>query len=279
MKSLAGQELTCAYDGQEVLRRLSIAARPGEVLGLIGPNGVGKTTLLRTLARLLPPKHGKVALGDRDLYHMSPRAVARDLALTPQDSPNWPLTVEQIVALGRAPHRGWLLPLSRHDEEIIAQALQRTGLEALRERQLTELSGGEQRRVILARALCQEPQVLLLDEPTAYLDLKYQAEILSLVCNLAHQDGLTVVITMHDLNQAALYADSLALLMDGALLALGEPEAVLTEDNLRRAYGVPVIVARHPVYNTPLITPMLDNRAPHGMAGGQREALVEMELS
>ena len=264
MTTIEGRELTMAYSGHPVLEELTIAARPSEVLGLIGPNGVGKTTLLRGLARLLAPREGKVYLGDRDLWHMRPGAVARRLALTPQDNPSWPLTVEQVVALGRAPHRGWLLPLSARDGEIVERALQRTGLTSLRERTLTELSGGEQKRVVLARALCQEPRVLLLDEPTAYLDLKYQSEILSLVRMLAHEDALTVIMTMHDLNQAALYADCLALLVDGRLLASGAPEAVLTEENLSRAYGLHVMVSRHPIYGTPLVTPL--------MAGGPRGA-------
>jgi len=259
MTTLEGQELTFAYNGHAVLDQLSIAAQPGEVLGLIGPNGVGKTTLLRTLARLLPPRRGKVYLDDRDLWRMPPKAVARDLALTPQANPNWPLTVEQVVALGRAPHRGWLLPLAAHDHAVIEAALRRTGLWDLRERQVTELSGGEQKRVLLARALCQEPQVLLLDEPTAYLDLKYQIDILALMQCLAHEDNLTVVVTMHDLNQAALYADRLALLVEGHILAVGSPRDVLTEDNLRRAYGVPVVITEHPIYHTPLVTPLLDH--------------------
>ena len=262
MKTLEGHELTFAYSGHDILKELSIAARPGELMGLIGPNGAGKTTLLRTLARLLRPRHGRVVLGDRDIYRIAPKAMARELALTPQDNPNWPLTVEQVVALGRAPHRGWLLPLGHQDNEIIERMLRRTGLWELRERNLTELSGGEQKRVILARALCQEPQVLLLDEPTAYLDLKYQTEILSLVQSLAHGDGLAVVVTMHDLNQAALYADKLALLVDGRLLAVGTPQDVLTEAHLSLAYGLPVMVTEHPVYHTPLVTPHLTSPRP-----------------
>ena len=243
-------------DGTRALRGVSLSVTAGQSLGLIGPNGVGKTTLLRALARLLEPRDGQVFLGDRDIWRLRPRAVAQSLALTPQDTPNWPLTVEQVVALGRAPHRGWLLPLSSRDTEIVERALQRTELGPLRQRQLTELSGGEQKRVILARALCQQPRVLLLDEPTTHLDLKYQVEILTLVRDLAHEDGLTVVVTMHDLNQAALHSDRLALLVRGRVLAIGPPVEVLTEANLTEAYGVPVLISEHPVYHTPLVTPL-----------------------
>ena len=259
---------------EALLEELSLAARPGEVLGLIGPNGVGKTTLLRALARLLRPREGVVLLGDRDLWRMAPRSVARALSLAPQSNPNWTLTVEQVVALGRAPHRGWLLPLSARDREAIERALERTGLVALRDRLVTELSGGEQKRVVLARALGQEPQVLLLDEPTAHLDLKYQTGILGLLQRLAHEDGLTVVLAMHDVNQAALYADRMALLVDGQLLAVGTPRMVLTAINLTEAYGVPVIVSEHPVYHTPLVTPVV-SRAPEDVREPYHEGAVE----
>ena len=262
MKTLQGERISAAYDGHLVIEQLSIAGNAGEVLGLIGPNGVGKTTLLRVLGRLFAPREGQVLLGDQDLWEMPSKQVARTLSLTPQANPNWPLTVEQVVALGRAPHRGWLLPLSSKDKAAIEQALARTGLLPLRERLLTELSGGEQRRVLLARSLCQEPEVLLLDEPTAYLDLKYQMDILDLVRRLAHDDGLTVIVTMHDLNQAALYADRLALLAEGRLLAVGAPQDVLTPANISQAYGVPVVVTRHPVYDTPLITPLMGGDVP-----------------
>ncbi len=259
MKTLEMQNLTCAYDGRSVLENLCLAARPGEVLALIGPNGVGKSTLMRAMARLLRPSRGRVLLAGRDLWRTAPRDVARQLALAPQASgTQWPVTVEQAVALGRAPHRGWLLPLTAQDRIATDRALEQTGLSSLRDRRVTELSGGEQQRVVLARVLAQEPQVLLLDEPTSHLDLKYQSGILGLVHRLAHQEGLTVVISLHDLNLAALYADRLALLGERQLLAVGPPAEVLTPERLTKVYGVPVIVTSHPLYGIPLVMPAVN---------------------
>jgi iron complex transport system ATP-binding protein len=258
MHPLEARDLTCAYGRHVVLKALTLALHSGEVVALIGPNGAGKTTLLRALARLLQPQTGTVLLTGQNAWRLSPNAVARRLALAPQqEAVHWPGTVEQAVALGRAPHRGWLLPYTAHDHQVIERVLQQAGLVALRHRLLTELSGGEQRRVILARALAQEPRVLLLDEPTAHLDLKYQTEVLTLVQHLAHRDGLTVVIALHDLNQAALCAHRIALLANGELLALGPPEAVLTPERLAHAYGVEVVVTPHPLYGTPMVAPLL----------------------
>jgi iron complex transport system ATP-binding protein len=258
MQPLEARELTCTYDRHVVLQALTLALHSGEVLALIGPNGVGKTTLLHALARLLRPQAGTILLAGQNAWRLSPKSVARRLALAPQQEvAPWPGTVEQAVALGRAPHRGWLLPYTAHDHAVIERVLLQTGLVALRQRLLTELSGGEQRRVILARALAQEPRVLLLDEPTAHLDLKYQAEVLTLVQHLAQQDGLSVVIALHDLNQAALCAHRLALLARGGLLALGPAHEVLTPERLAQAYGVEVVVVPHPIYGTPMVAPLL----------------------
>jgi iron complex transport system ATP-binding protein len=252
------RELTCRFGDQTVVESVSLGAHPGEVLALIGPNGAGKTTLLRALARLQRPADGTVLLEGRAAWRLRPREVARRLALAQQGSAErWPLTVEQAVSLGRAPHRGWLLPLSAADRAAVELALWRAGVTQLRERQIEQLSGGEQRRVVLARALAQEPRVLLLDEPTAALDLKYQVVILELARQLAHRDRLAVVVTLHDLNQAALVADRVALLAGGRLLALDAAEVVLTPALLQAAYDVPVTIARHPIHGTPLITPLL----------------------
>ena len=255
--ALETHDLTCALGGRAVVQNVSLAARPGEVLVLIGPNGAGKTTLLRALGRVLRPTGGVALLGGRSVWQLAPRAVARHLALAPQAPGDTPLTVEQLVALGRAPHRGWLLPLAPADRAVVEGALERAGVAHLRHRSAAALSGGEQRRVILARALAQEPRVLLLDEPTAALDLKYQVAVLDLARRLAHQDGLTVVLTLHDLNQAALVADQAALLAAGRLLALGPPAQVLTAELLAHAYDTPVAVGCHPVYGTPLVTPLI----------------------
>lgn len=261
MKILETKNLTCAYNGHPVLEDLCLEARPGQVLALIGPNGVGKSTLLRAMARLLHPRYGKVLLAGEDLWRTAPRDIARQLALAPQtNGTQWLITVEEAVALGRAPHRGWLLPLTSQDQVATDRALEQAGLHSLRYRKVAELSGGEQQRVVLARVLAQEPQVLLLDEPTSHLDLKYQSGILGLVHQLAHRDGLTVIISLHDLNLAALYSDRLALLSEGQLLSVGTPTEVLTPERLSQVYGVPIVVTRHPLYGTPMVTPVINRQ-------------------
>lgn len=259
MQPLAARNLTCTYGQYVALRELHLTLQASEVLALIGPNGAGKTTLLRALARLLRPRTGTVLLAGQDAWRLSAGTVARQLALAPQlEATHWPVSVERAVALGRAPHRGWLLPYALHDRQVIERVLLQTGLQELRHRLLTELSGGEQRRVVLARALAQEPRVLLLDEPTAHLDLKYQAEVLTLVQWLALDRGLTVIVALHDLNQAALCAHRIALLAGGTVLAQGSPDEVLTPERLAQAYGVPVVVTSHPVYGTPMVAPLLE---------------------
>jgi iron complex transport system ATP-binding protein len=259
MTTLELQDITCAYDSHPIISQISLHAQPGEVLALIGPNGVGKSTLLRAMARLMHPAHGNVILASRDIWQISSRDTARQLAFAPQiNNESWSATVEQVVALGRAPHRGWLLPLTIHDDLITRQVLELVGLDHLRDRISTELSGGEQQRMVIARVLAQEPSILLLDEPTSHLDLKYQTEVLSLVRRLAHQKGLTVIVSLHDLNLAAIYADRVALLSNGGLAAIGTPAEVLTSEMLSQVYGVPILVIKHPLRDTPFIIPDIE---------------------
>ncbi len=259
MTTLDLQSITCAYDTRPIVSQISLHVRPGEVLALIGPNGVGKSTLLRAMARLMRPVHGNIILANHDIWQTSARDTARRLAFAPQtDSESWAATVEQVVALGRTPHRGWFLPLTAQDNRITQQALAMVGLEHLSDRSSTELSGGEHQRMVIARVLAQEPSILLLDEPTSHLDLKYQTDILSLVRRLAHQKGLAVIVSLHDLNLAAIYADRVALLSDGGLAAIGTPEVVLTSERLTQVYGVPILVMKHPLRDTPFVMPDIE---------------------
>jgi len=259
MSRLEIKNLSCGYPARTVLKNVSLVAEPGQILVLLGANGAGKTTLFRTLSGQLPPLSGSFQLADEDFGTLSVQERVRELAVMPQsESRDWPLTVEEAVRLGRAPHRGWLFPLNAEDHRIVAESITRTCLEELRDRPITELSGGEWRRVILARALAQEAKVLLLDEPTAGLDLKYQHEVLHLAQSLTHDRQLTTILSLHDLNLAALFADVIALLGDEELIAVGPPEEVLTEAMIERAFGIPVSILEHPVYGSPLIAANLE---------------------
>ncbi|WP_342751036.1 ABC transporter ATP-binding protein [Termitidicoccus mucosus] len=254
---LRAVNLHCGYGCVEVLGGVNLEAREGEVLALIGPNGTGKTTLLHTLGRLLPAQRGEVRLGGRALRGMRSREVARMLALAPQRAPHsaWPLAVAEAVARA-AP--GWLLPLTAADQAAVDAAMARMRVAALAGRTLSTLSGGELRRVILARALAQAPRVLLLDEPATYLDLQHQAELLALVRSLARDDGLAVVLTMHDLSLAALCADRVALLAPGGLRVTGTPAEVLREEILRPVYGERLEVFAHPASGSPVVLPLAE---------------------
>ncbi|MDA3809484.1 MAG: ABC transporter ATP-binding protein [Spirochaetaceae bacterium] len=256
MKKLQTENLFCGYTSRNVLKDICLEIKAGSILGLIGPNGAGKTTLLNTMARMIKPQKGKILLGGKDLWKISSREAASAMAFTPQDmGSTLPLTITQFVQLGRAPHRGWLLPLTKEDHDIVNDVLKKTGLIDLRERYITELSGGEQQRAGLARVLAQEPEILMLDEPTSHLDIKYQTEILEMVADLAHNHNIAVVISIHDLNTAALYSDKLALIGKGVIASYGTPEEVLKEEILSEIYDTNVIVTSHPLFNTPMVMP------------------------
>ena len=248
------EQLGCRYGSHDVFAQVDLQATKGEVLALLGPNGAGKSTLLRCLARLQRPQQGQIWLDGQPLWQIKPRLVAQKIAFAPQQAGlNPELTVEQMLLLGRTPHRGWLLPMTKADRTIVEGLLERFNLTKYRRQSLAELSGGEQRRVIIARALAQQPKMLLLDEPTAHLDLKYQLEIMQLVSDLAHNDGVCVILTLHDLNQASLCADRIALLAHGRLQAVGAPSAVLRSELIEAAYEVPIQMIEHPNHNLPLV--------------------------
>ncbi|MBS0206369.1 MAG: ABC transporter ATP-binding protein [Planctomycetes bacterium] len=259
MNSIQAKGLTCGYDHRKVLEFLSLSARAGEVLVLLGPNGAGKTTLLRALARILRPMAGTVLLEDRDIWQLKADEAAQRIALMPQsERRDWPLTVEESIMLGRTPHRGWYAQFSAEDRRTVESSLASTELLELRHRPITELSGGEWRRMIFARALAQQASVLLLDEPTAGLDLKYQHEVLRLVCELARTRQMTVVVTLHDLNHAALYGSRLAVIAEHTIVAVGTPHEVMTVELIQRVYDVPVTIIPHPAYGSPMVVPLLE---------------------
>ncbi len=222
-----------------VLEALSLEVREGEVVALVGPNGSGKSTLLRALGRVLKPRSGVVYLDGRLMREWPTREVARRLALLPQ-GPTLAndMVVEELVRMGRSPHQGILGIQSQADEDAVQRAIRDTSIDSLARRQVSALSGGERQRVWLAMALAQEPHILLLDEPTTFLDLNHQMEVLDLVQSLNQQRGLTVVMVLHDLNQAARYATRMVVLQNGCIYADGDPASVLTPETLREVFGV-----------------------------------------
>jgi len=237
------------------LRELSFALAPGEVLGLIGPNAAGKTTVIRLLSRVLHPSGGVILIDGESVESLGRVAVARRIAVVPQDVPQgFPYTVEQLVLMGRFPHAPARFFESREDLRIARDAMALTGVEALAAEPLDRLSGGERQRVVLARALAQQPRLLVLDEPTAHLDLRYQAECVALLRRLNRDQGLGILLVSHDLNLAAEVSDRLLLLAGGAAVKLGTPDDVLQESLLETVYGCRVVVDKHPATRRPTVS-------------------------
>jgi len=236
---IEAHDLTVGYGTRSVLERVNLALRRGEVTALIGPNGSGKSTLLRTLVRLLQPTGGSVLLDGQAINELSTREVARQMAALPQQ-PEVPagLTVVELVEQGRYPHRGPLQTFGVADREAVNRALEETGMTAFQNRALDELSGGERQRAWIALALAQDTPILLLDEPTTFLDLGHQFEVLELIGRLRARNGLTVVLVLHDINQAARHADRIVALDQGAIVADGPPAEVITQGLLHEVFRV-----------------------------------------
>ena len=248
--------LSAAYGEIQALNDINLSVSKGEILGLIGPNGAGKSTLIRALSGVLTPEGGEVLLNNRDITSFSPNQRAHVLAVVPQARQlGGAFTVFQTVLLGRTPYMSFLGRPSEIDLEKTWWAMEESAVDHLSERKLAEISGGEQQRVLLARALAQETPVLLLDEPTSHLDLHYQVSLLSLIKSLACEQDLSVVMAMHDLNQVSGIADRVALLEGGRLSALGLPRDVLTPENVQKAYHTSVEVYKHPETGIRFIIP------------------------
>ncbi|WP_312949307.1 ABC transporter ATP-binding protein [Agrobacterium sp.] len=239
--------LAVVYDQAFALRDVDVQAHHGSITVICGANGSGKSTLLKTLAGLEPPTSGDVLLSGQPLSQLSRRDIARRVAVMSQ-SPEVPLglTVEELVEQGRHPHRPWLGRLSVEDRDLIDRAIRRVDLHALRDRELSTLSGGERQRAWVAMALAQEPELLFLDEPTSFLDIRHQAELLTLLRQLNKEEGLTIVAVLHDLNQVMDIADDIVLMCKGKVLAAGSTGHVLQEDVLEQAFGCKVDIVPHP---------------------------------
>ncbi|MBV6396968.1 MAG: Fe(3+) dicitrate transport ATP-binding protein FecE [Anaerolineales bacterium] len=249
------ENLSVDYGSRRVLHDVTLSVQSGEILALIGPNGAGKSTLIRAASGVIPFS-GQVRTNGDTFHALTPIQRARYIAVVPQAISLPPaFTVWETVLMGRTPHLGFLGQTSRADETLAWNALERVHADELAERRVGELSGGERQRVLLARALCQSTPILLLDEPTAHLDLQYQMSLLELTRKLVREDDLAVLIALHDLNLAARFAQRIALMVDGRIRSVGAPRTVLTPELITESYGWPVDVMEHPLAHFPLVLP------------------------
>ena len=254
MEILKVRNLSCGYEKEEVIKDISFFAKEGDFLGIIGPNGAGKTTLFRTISGILKPWNGNILYKDKDISRISPRDFALEVAVIPQilEVP-FAFSVEEFVLMGRFPHTGRFETMDERDYKILEDTLNLTDTLPIRERKIHELSGGERQRTILAQGFAQEPQLLLLDEPTSHLDIAHQVQVLDLVKKLNKENGLTVIVVLHDLNLASSYCDRLILLKEGTIFKEGPPEDVLTYQNIEEVYKTLVVVRENPISLKPYI--------------------------
>ncbi|MBU1344191.1 MAG: ABC transporter ATP-binding protein [Proteobacteria bacterium] len=253
--------ISASYQDFSVLDNVSLEISAQRFYGIIGPNGAGKTTLLKIMTRVKRPESGEVRLLDKDIRGLTNKTIAKIMAVVPQSSFIPPLfTVEEVVAMGRYPFQNFGFSDTKEDKTFVEAAIEKTGIHAFRSRMISELSGGQRQEVIIARALAQTPQILMLDEPTANLDIKHQMKILGLTASLVKKDGLAGVMVIHDLNLAARFCDQLILLHDKKILANGSPETVLTPAHLKIAYGVDTAVMENPLTRSLEVT-VLDSEA------------------
>lgn len=254
MDLLRVDDLICGYGDAKVLKGVSFSVKRGDLLGIVGPNGAGKTTLFRAITRILKPWKGEILYCGKDLNRISRRDLAREVAVLPQILDiSFSFSVEQFISMGRFPHLKKFQRLRKYDLEVIEKVMVLSDVLPFRERKISELSGGERQRAILAQGFAQEPRLLLLDEPTAHLDIGHQVEILDLIRRLNREGDLTVIMVLHDLNLASEYCDRLILLKEGRIFKEGDPKEVLTFENIEKVYNTVVIVKENPVSSKPYI--------------------------
>ena len=254
--TLKASQLSVNYGRQQALKSLDFCAKPGDLTVLVGPNGCGKSTLLKALARVHSPVSGQVLLGDKPLKDLKNRVIAQKMAYLPQ-GPVAPegVRVRDLVAQGRYPHQGFLKQWSEEDEQWVEWAMTQTALHPLADKDMLALSGGQQQRAWIAMTLAQNTPVLLLDEPTAFLDLNVQVTLLSLLKHVAHQSQRTIVVVLHDLNLAASFADHMVMMKQGQVVAKGEVKDVYTRENLESTFGLSSVILTDPLTQRPLCVP------------------------
>ena len=255
--TLVAERVTLGYGDRTIIEDLDLAIAPGRITSIVGANGCGKSTLLRALARLLSPASGQVVLDGESVHSRSTREVARVLGLLPQ-SPIAPegIAVADLVGRGRHPHQRALARWTAHDYQVVADALEATAITDLADRSVDELSGGQRQRVWIAMALAQETDILLLDEPTTFLDVAHQVEVLDLLTDLSVSRGTTIVMVLHDLNLAARYSDELVAMRAGRVHAAGAPDDVLTRTLVEEVFGMANEITTDPVSGKPMVTPI-----------------------
>ncbi|WP_456289369.1 ABC transporter ATP-binding protein [Paenibacillus sp. AK002] len=256
MNTLEAKGLGLSYGGDFIFENLDLTVPIGKITVFIGSNGCGKSTLLRSMARLLKPQRGSVVLNGADIASLSTKDVARKLAILPQ-GPTAPegLTVMQLVKQGRYPYQSWLRQWSREDEEAVTAALESTGLTELADRTVDSLSGGQRQRAWIAMTLAQETPLILLDEPTTYLDLTHQIEVLDLLYDLNAKEQRTIVMVLHDINLACRYADHIVAIRDGSIKAEGKPGDIINSDLMQTVFQLPCEIIPDPLYGTPMCVP------------------------
>lgn len=271
------ENLSLSYEGgTAIIHELDLRIERGAITTLVGPNGCGKSTLLRGLSRLLKPVRGHVLLDGQDIHSMRAKDLAKKLGILPQ-SPVAPegLTVHELVSQGRYPHQSWFHQWSEEDEQIVANALETTSLIDFADRAVDTLSGGQRQRAWIAMALAQQTDILLLDEPTTYLDLAYQMDVLDLLADL-NDEGRTIIMVLHDLNQAARYADTIVALREQEIAAQGPPEQVMTVTNILNVFGLETQVIEDPVTGTPMCIPLGRRKGKRKMKSQQSQNLTEI---
>lgn len=251
---LEAQALDISYDQKKILDNFSLTVNKGEIVSIIGPNGSGKSTALKAMSRLIPIQKGIVLLDGKELQSLKTKSISKMMSVLFQSNePPSDLTVEELVKYGRTPHKKWYERTTDEDESIVEWAIEKTGLTSLKNRLVSSLSGGEAQRSWIAMSLAQRPKILLLDEPTTYLDIAHQLQLLELIHTVNRELGMTIVMVLHDLNQASAYSDKVCVISKGIAVKYGTPEEVMTKEMIRNVYGVECEIDSHFQHRKPRI--------------------------